>query len=427
MRLLQLDGDGNLRLTEFFQDDIPEYAILSHRWEAEEVTFKDLAAGTSKGKAGYGKIQFCGDQARRDKLEYFWVDTCCIDKSSSAELAEAINSMFRWYQDATKCYVYLPDVSRPGNDSADGSNEDWVWTFRKSAWFTRGWTLQELIAPASVDFFCRDRELLGNKVSLERHICEVTGVPAGALRGSPLSDFSIAERMSWTECRETTYAEDKAYSLLGIFDVYMPLIYGEGKDRALARLREEIDKTLRGSNRKDFSVTFSLSDAFDVEHFVAREDELSKIHKTLTGDGSRRVVVLIAYAKRHKDDYSAIFWLNIKDEDSVKQSFAKLAKQISREHPLAIPDSNQETNQNLDKLVEFVKAWLSLPNNIRWLMIYDNYDTPKLSGKADPAAVDIRKFLPESYQGSIIITTRSSEVKIGHSIQIRKLIDILML
>ena len=169
---------------------------------------------------------------------------------------------------------------------------------------------------------------------------------------------------------------------------------------------------------------------------MAREDELSRIHKALRGDGSRRAVVLqglggigktqlsIAYAKRHKDDYSAIFWLNIKDEDSVKQSFAKLAKQISREHPPAIPVSNQETNQNLDEVVESVKAWLSLPNNTRWLMIYDNYDTPKLSSRTDPAAVDIRKFLPDSYQGSVIITTRSSEVGIGQSIQIRKLGDV---
>tara|TARA_R110002060_G_scaffold65080_2_gene74088 strand:- start:691 stop:1287 length:597 start_codon:yes stop_codon:yes gene_type:complete len=169
---------------------------------------------------------------------------------------------------------------------------------------------------------------------------------------------------------------------------------------------------------------------------VAREDELSKIHKTLKGNGSRRAVVLhglggigktqlsIAYAKRHKDNYSAIFWLNIKDEGSLKQSFAKLAKQISREYPSAILVSNLETNQNLDEVVESVKAWLSLPSNTRWLMIYDNYDTPKLSGRTDPTAVDIKKFLPESYQGSIIITTRSSEVRIGHLIQIRKLSDI---
>ncbi|KAH7418739.1 kinesin light chain 1 [Cadophora sp. MPI-SDFR-AT-0126] len=381
MRLLQCDTDGAFSLTQFAENDIPKYAILSHRWGAEEVTYNDLLDGTGKSKAGYGKIQFCGKQARRDGLQYFWVDTCCIDKSNAVEYQHAINSMFRWYRDATKCYVYLLDVSRPRS-------------------FRRGWTLQELIAPASVNFFCKDRELLGNKVSLERHICEVTGIPARALRGSRLSDFTVAERFSWTECR--------------IFDVYMPLIYGEGKDRALARLREEIDKASKGHKREDFSVTFSLSDISDVEHFVARKTELIEIHQALSGDGSRRVVVLrglggigktqlsIAYAKRHKDNYSAIFWLNIKDEDSLKQSFAKLAKQISREHLSAIRVSNLETKQNLDEVVESVKSWLSLPNNTRWLMIYDNYDNPKLPG-------------------SIIITTRSSEVRISRSIQIQKL------
>jgi hypothetical protein len=248
MRLLQCDNNGDLSLIEFFESAIPKYAILSHRWGAEEVTLADLKNSNGKKMAGYGKIQFCREQAKRDGLQYFWVDTCCIDKSNSTELAEAINSMFRWYRDATKCYVYLPDVSRPRTDSADGSNEAWVSTFRKSEWFTRGWTLQELIAPASVDFFCQDRELLGNKVSLERPICEVTGIPASALRGSPLSDFSVAERLSWAASRESFRPEDKAYSLLGIFDVNMPLIYSEGKDKAMNRLREEIDKALKGKS-----------------------------------------------------------------------------------------------------------------------------------------------------------------------------------
>lgn len=134
--------------------------------------------------------------------------------------------------------------------------------------------------------------------------------------------------------------------------------------------------------------------------------------------GIGKTQLSIVYTKRHKDNYSAIFWLNIKDEDSLKQSFAKLAKQISREHPSAIRVSNLETNQNLDEVVESIKSWLSLPNNTRWLMIYDNYDNPKLPGNTDLIAVDIRKFLPESYQGSILITTRSLEVRIGRSIQI---------
>ncbi|KAL5325418.1 hypothetical protein ACEPPN_006543 [Leptodophora sp. 'Broadleaf-Isolate-01'] len=436
MRLLAYNNDGEFSLTEFFDDDIPEYAIFSHRWGAEEVTLADLLNGTDKKMAGYRKIQFCGEQAKRDGLQYFWVDTCCIDKSNSTELAEAINSMFRWYQGATKCFVHLSDVSRPACDADDRSNElPWEATFRKSRWFTRGWTLQELIAPASVEFFSKEGELLGNKASLERQICEITGIPVKALRGSPLSDFSVNERMSWAENRETTRKEDQAYSLLGIFDVNISLIYGEGREKALKRLREEIDKASKGSKREDFSVAFSLSSAPEIEHFVAREEELGEMHRTLSSDGSRRTIVLhglggigktqlsVAYAKRHKDSYSAIFWLNIKDEDSLKQSFVRIARQILREHPSASRLSNVDTNENIDEVVDAVKAWLSLADNTRWLMIYDNYDNPKLPGNTDPAAVDIQKSLPESYQGSIIITTRSSQVRIGHPIQIRKLGD----
>jgi hypothetical protein len=192
-----------------------------------------------------------------------------------------------------------------------------------------------------------------------------------------------------------------------------------------------------GINREDFSVAFSLCDVPEIEQFVAREEELAEIHRMLRGDGSRRTVVLhglggvgktqltIAYAKRHKDSYSAVFWLNIKDEDSLRQSFAKAAKQIVRDHPSARRLSSVDIKEDLDGVIDAVKGWLSLPNNTRWLMIYDNYDNPKLPGNPDPAAVNIRKFLPESYQGSVIITTRSPQVEIGRPIQIRKLEDVL--
>jgi len=180
-------------------------------------------------------------------------------------------------------------------------------------------------------------------------------------------------------------------------------------------------------------VPFSLSNVSDVEYFVAREAELTEIYERLRSDGSRRIVVLhglggigktqlsIAYAKRHKESYSAIFWLDIKDADTLKQSFARIARQISRAHPSASQLSDGNPNEDLDEVVNAVKAWLSLPDNTRWLMIYDNYDNPRVPGQLDPTAVDIRKFFPESYQGSVIITTRSSQVGIGHAIQIRKL------
>ncbi|KAF5873177.1 putative truncated het-r protein [Botrytis fragariae] len=245
MRLLHYNSDGHLSWPEFFESEIPEYAILSHRWGTEEVTFEDLLDGTSKSKAGYSKIKFCGEQARRNGLQYFWVDTCCINRSNSTELAEAINSMFRWYKNATRCYVYLSDVPRPCSYSTEDSIRVWEPTFRKSEWFTRGWTLQELIAPGSVEFFSNEGEILGDKISLERCICEITGVPINVLRGSELSDFSFAERMSWAESRVTFREEDKAYSLFGILKVYLPPIYGEGKHNALRRLQEEFDKTVR--------------------------------------------------------------------------------------------------------------------------------------------------------------------------------------
>ena len=183
-------------------------------------------------------------------------------------------------------------------------------------------------------------------------------------------------------------------------------------------------------------MAFNLFNVPEMEHFVGREEEITEMRKTLSGDGSRRTVVLhglggigktqltVAYAKRHKDNYSAIFWLNIKDEDSLKQSFAKVARQILREYPSASRLNSIDMKVNLDELIDAVKTWLSLPYNTRWLMIYDNYDNPKVTGNMDPTAVNIQKFLPESYQGSIIITTRSSQIKIGHRIQITKLKDL---
>jgi hypothetical protein len=251
MRLLQRNSASEFSLTQDFgSGKIPEYVILSHTWgpDKEEVTYRDLIDGTGKSKDGYEKIRFCGEQARHDGLQYFWIDTCCIDKSNSAELQESINSMYRWYRDAAKCYVFLSDIPRTAVDSEDRSYQlPWESAFRTSRWFTRGWTLQELIAPRLVEFFSKDCKLLGDKASLERHICEITKIPSKVLQGHPLAEFSVIERMSWAETRQTTREEDIAYSLLGIFNVYMPLIYSEGRENAKARLREAIDRKEKGT------------------------------------------------------------------------------------------------------------------------------------------------------------------------------------
>jgi len=217
--------------------------------------------GTGKSKAGYDKIRFCGRQAQRDSLKFFWVDTCCIDKADFTQLSEAINSMFRWYREAARCYVYLSDVSMhnsDGNNQISGSK--WESGFRESRWFTRGWTLQELIASVHVSFFSKEGTRLGDKRSLGKQLHEVTRVPINALHGSPLSDFSVDERISWAENQQTKRREDCAYSLMGIFDVHMPLTYGEGWKSAFRRLRTQIQESLKGklyhhnSSRKGMSL-----------------------------------------------------------------------------------------------------------------------------------------------------------------------------
>jgi len=241
MWLLSTNADGSSRLTRFAPKNIPSnYAILSHTWEADdqEVTFEDLMNHGGLEKTGYRKLRFCGEQAQKDGLQYFWIDSCCINKSSSFELSEAINSMFRWYQRSSKCYVYLPDVPQ----------DLWESALTKSRWFTRGWTLQELLAPPSVEFFSREGQLLGDKKSLELQIHQTTRIAVQALRGTELRYFSVQERMSWAARRETTVEEDQAYCLLGIFDIHLPPIPGEGKESAVRRLEEEIAK--RSSSSK---------------------------------------------------------------------------------------------------------------------------------------------------------------------------------
>jgi hypothetical protein len=247
MRLLQRNDDGRYTLSEFTGVAIPHYAILSHTWgpDHDEVTLADLEKDTDMTKAGYKKLHFCADQAAKDDLRYFWVDTCCIDKTSSAELTEAINSMFKWYRKASQCYVYLSDVSAGTLTSEKPVRQNWYPAFQRSRWFTRGWTLQELLAPTSVEFFSVEGERLGNRCTLVEELHGITGVSVDAFRGLPLDRFSVTERMSWVERRQTKREEDMVYSLLGIFKVHMPLIYGEGRDNALARLHKEIDARSR--------------------------------------------------------------------------------------------------------------------------------------------------------------------------------------
>lgn len=222
----------------------PPYAILSHTWGAasEEATFSHIANGSGKSKSGYKKIEFCGEQAEHDGLRYFWVDTCCIDKSNLNELTTVINSMLRWYQNAARCYLYLSDVSIRSQDGQT-AHLDWESAFRNSRSFERGWTLQELLAPKTFEFYSRDYNRLGDKRSLEQQIVRITGVPVEALRGQTFLGFSVEERFIWAENRQTTIEEDKAYCLLGIFGTSLPLIYGEGRSNAMRQLRKAIKES----------------------------------------------------------------------------------------------------------------------------------------------------------------------------------------
>ncbi|KAI4860899.1 HET-domain-containing protein [Hypoxylon rubiginosum] len=242
----------NTKLLELkeFHGNIPPYAVLSHVWVGgEEVSFREFADASpaTKMKSGYGKIRDACDMARRDRIAWMWVDTSCIDKSSSAELTEAINSMYNWYRDSTTCYAYLDDVPCP--DGVGESDDETLRSFRRSRWYLRGWTLQELIAPPRLAFFSREWHWIGDRRGLADEISAVTGIEPSLLRGQggevteALHQVSIAKKMSWAARRATTRAEDIAYCLLGLFDVNMPLLYGEGGAKAFARLQEEIIKT----------------------------------------------------------------------------------------------------------------------------------------------------------------------------------------
>jgi len=245
MRLL---NTNTLNLEEFITvDQAPLYAILSHTWGAEEVTFKDLRSGRPEEyhhKQGWSKITESAQYAARRGWHYIWIDTCCIDKSDITELSEAINSMFAWYERAQVCYAYLADVPPLKSES----KHPWKWSFRSSRWFTRGWTLQELLAPSFLEFLDSEWNLIGSRDEWVDEIERASGIEVKQLAN--FQQCCIATKLSWAAHRQTTRVEDRAYSLLGLLGVNMPLIYGEG-ERAFARLQLEL---MRSSNDESIFV-----------------------------------------------------------------------------------------------------------------------------------------------------------------------------
>ena len=258
------------------------YLILSHTWGPEEVTFSDMAdLDLARKKKGFAKISGICEIARSRNIHRAWVDTCCIDKSSSAELTEAINSMFRFYQRAQCCIAYLEDL-QPGNDLATEKD------LQLCRWFTRGWTLQELIAPLDVQFFDNDWSYRGSKDKLIDALHAITGIHRIALRtGDMYRSLSVAARMSWAANRETTRVEDRAYSLMGLFDINMPLLYGE-RGNAFIRLQETI-----------------AQESNDMSLFAWRDPQL-----TTVGGNTRRISGLFAPSPSSFRDSGSIVPIN---------------------------------------------------------------------------------------------------------------------
>ncbi|KAI4095251.1 MAG: hypothetical protein LQ339_007310 [Xanthoria mediterranea] len=213
------------------------YAILSHTWGDDEYLFGDRNNPDRRESAGFNKIAGCCALAARQGYKYLWVDTCCIDKTSSAELTESINSMYRWYQDSRICYVYLADFVLEKAQQENGFTFRKCRTFRESRWFRRGWTLQELLAPKHVVFYDAEWMEIGSKNLLQTHLTNICRISTRHLFNP--KEASVAAKMSWASGRQTTRVEDVAYSLLGLFEINMPLIYGEGQN-AFFRLQREI-------------------------------------------------------------------------------------------------------------------------------------------------------------------------------------------
>jgi hypothetical protein len=280
---MRLINTSTFDYEEFEPAVAPPYAILSHTWSGAELSFQDVQNDRKAGKEPeYAKLIEGCRAAARHSYSYFWIDTCCIDKTNSVELSEAINSMFRWYQQAGICLAYLSDVP-PGSEVLDKESQ-----FAKSRWFTRGWTLQELLAPSEVEFLASNWTRITSRTDSSSVLADITGISTEFLSGDDLEIASIAMRMSWASRRTTTKAEDIAYCLMGIFDIQMPLLYGEGEDGAFRRLQQEIikdsdDQSIfawtadetdipqpKTTDRRVFSVLASSPAAFEHSHDVVQ-------------------------------------------------------------------------------------------------------------------------------------------------------------
>ncbi|KAL1909839.1 hypothetical protein Sste5344_004346 [Sporothrix stenoceras] len=239
-----------LMLEEFPRRPQDDYAILSHTWKSvasDEVLYSDIKPNGLAGcpdKPGKHKVKGCCQQAKAEGFKYVWIDSCCIDKSNAVELGEAINSMYRWYRESSICYVYMEDVPNEDDVLEPGA------AFSQSRWFTRGWTLQEMLAPVELHFYNTSWNIIAAKQDIIHELEAITGVPRQSLLDFDpnTTQATVAQRMSWASCRTTTRDEDRSYSLLGLFDVNLPMIYGEGGRNAFVRLQQAVMEKTRDNS-----------------------------------------------------------------------------------------------------------------------------------------------------------------------------------
>jgi tetratricopeptide (TPR) repeat protein len=406
MRLLHYDALGRLILADFRGKTIPPYAILSHRWSDSEILIEDVSNETYKEKEeGYRKLGFCAKQAAQDELQYFWIDTCCIDRWNNNERSKAINSMFQWYKNAAQCYVFLTDVS-VSTATEPVQRSDWETSFRASAWFTRGWTLQELIAPVSIEFFSREGRRIGDKASLDQLLHNITNIPLAALRNCPLNEFTTSERERWVETRRTKEEEDIVYCLLGILGVSMPTAYGEGQESARSRLQAELE----GAGNAPSIIPFSRN-----HRFVGRESQLAELEAKLFsndqstttlaivgpgGTGKSQLALEVAHRTRQNNKGCSVFWIDAGDKHSLCQSYASVAQKLSI---LGWDDDQEDMKQTIQHCV----AEMSVR---QCLLILDNteHTTLRSGGSSTTEAADLADFLPQSKLCSVIFTTTNS-------------------
>jgi len=391
MRLLKLQGD-RISITKFDKNP-PKYAILSHTWDAaeDEVLYGDLAQEEeeAKNKRGYEKIEFCAKQTASHNLEYFWIDTCCIDKADVQEFQSAINSMFRWYQNAEICFVYLNDVPMTINNQTC-QEQAWKENFRSSRWFTRSWTLQELIAPQKLEFYSSEHQLLGNKKSLEKEIFSITSIPISALRGLNLSHFTTEKRILWAKDRESTFEEDQAYALLGLCGVPMVPNYGEGVKAAFERLRKKCNKVpIKGEtafiavndgkrDRSYASRNHEISSPPCIENFAPFElARTNNIQKGKRGPLNRPWRQLANQFKsiltaRKKPEDAMGPWsfppIDYEDQQDRRKSFLRSSIQSkNRDHPVLYSSTEDLTNQSYtgqpNPRLEYMHRRANLNNN----------------------------------------------------------------